>query len=231
MVETEDQARSADGSETWRPNLGAAARALALGGLSSAEILAVALVATAAVAASWASGALLPEDLVTEPWLRGLWAALVLAIIRPLTWLPYLGAFAGIRRLTKGIDVSERMQTAVSHVGAVVLVGGLTAVVLLAIEGGARFAASTLGFLAGAIPLEDLGSSLGSWPVWRILVVAVAVVLIRPVVPPVGPDLSIEIGPVLGLPPGWRGRIDTMLLWGSAGLAVVLGGLALMAAG
>ena len=82
-----------------------------------------------------------------------------------------------------------------------------------------------------AIPLGDLGSSLGSWPVGRILGLVIALVLIRPVVPPVRRDLSVEIGQVLGFPSGRRGRVDTMVLWASAGVAVVLGGLALVAAG
>jgi hypothetical protein len=229
----DDRTDELGGANGLWPSAIRAARAVLLAGLSSAEILAVAMVAVGAVAASWATGALRPEDLVTQSWLRALWAALLIAIVRPLTWFPYLGAFAGTSRLASAInpDGSARFRTLAGHVGAIASIGTIVVLVLIAVDGAGRSVASAAGFLTGAIPLQDLGSSLGSWSIGRILALVLALVLIRPVVPPLRPDLSVEFGPILEFHEGRRGEVDRFVLWGAAGLAVVLGGVALVAAG
>jgi hypothetical protein len=217
----DDRTDELGGANGLWPSAIRAARAVLLAGLSSAEILAVAMVAVGAVAASWATGALRPEDLVTQSWLRALWAALLIAIVRPLTWFPYLGAFAGTSRLASAInpDGSARFRTLAGHVGAIASIGTIVVLVLIAVDGAGRSVASAAGFLTG------------SWSIGRILALVLALVLIRPVVPPLRPDLSVEFGPILEFHEGRRGEVDRFVLWGAAGLAVVLGGVALVAAG
>jgi hypothetical protein len=203
------------------------------GGLSSAEVLAVALVVVAGGAALWATDVMRPEQLVTTGWLRALWAATLLGVVRPLTWLPYLGAFAVARRTLEAVrpDASGRSATIGAHATALAILGGIVAVVLVAVDGAGRVLASTIGFLAGAIDAGQLGTSMGSWTVGPIMWVAAVVVLIRPFLPPVDRDLTPLVTDWLGFPPGERGRIDRLVLWGAAGLAVALGGVALVAAG
>jgi hypothetical protein len=205
--------------------------ALLLGGLSSAEILAFGLAAVSAVAALWGTDVLQPQDLITEGWLRALWAAVLLGTLRPVTWLPYLAAFAGARRIAMALapEASDRARNAGAHLVTLVTLGALVLLVLVVVPGTGRFVASAIGFVAGAIGVDDLGTSLGSWALGPVLWVALVAVFVRPFVPPVRSDLSPDVGPLLAFPPGSRGRVDRVLVWSAGGLAVVLFGLALIA--
>jgi hypothetical protein len=204
---------------------------LLLGGLTSAEVLAFGLVAVSAVAALWGTNVVQPQGLITEGWLRALWAAVLLGVLRPATWLPYLGVFAGARRLAAGVapEASERARNAGAHVVTIAVLGGASLVAIVAVPGAGRFLASAFGFLSGAIGVDDLGRSLGSWALGPVVWIALVAVFIRPFVPPVHPDLSPVVSPLLGFPPGSRGHIDRVLVWAAGGVAVVLFGVALIA--
>src|SRR5262249_4913302 len=73
--------------------------ALLLGGLTSMEVLALTIGFVAAMAVLWATHTTAPERLITEPSQRVGWILAVVAVLRPVTWIPYLIVFEVLRRL------------------------------------------------------------------------------------------------------------------------------------
>jgi len=202
--------------------------ALLLGGLTSMELLALIVGFVAVTGLLWASNAVAPETLVTEPWLRSAWILSVVAVVRPLTWIPYAAVFVGLDRLVAwvGPDVRRWRRRLLSHAGTLMVLSGCGGLVFLLVPSASRWTLSGLGFVAGIVSIADLGTATGRWAPDTIAAVAAAFVLIRPVVPPVGPDLDLAARPFLGFVGGGRGRFDKGLTIAAAGVAVCAGAAA-----
>jgi hypothetical protein len=206
--------------------------AIGLGGLSTTEILACAIGFVSVMGLLWATGSVLPERLVTAPALRITWLALAVALIRPVTWVPYLVLFWFVRWLVDAAlpRHSIRFRNALGHVVAIALLAGAGLLALSAIGGASRWMLSLLGFASGSVGFAELGASTGSWTAPRLAGLIAGLILVRPLIPPMGGDLSVVPDPVLGFPEGSRGRLDRYLLFGASGLGLVLGATAVLLA-
>jgi hypothetical protein len=202
--------------------------ALVLGGLTAIEVLALVVAFVSVVGLLWATDLVAPETLLTESWLRAGWVVAVVGVLRPFTWIPWVLAFVTLRRGVRSLAPGARplAMNALSNVGTAALVAGAAVLVLAAVDGAARWTASALGFVAGTVRFEDLGTATGHWDALRVLAMALVMILIRPVVPPFNLELDLAARPLLGFVEGGRGRFDRWLF----GLAVVLGVVAGIAA-
>jgi hypothetical protein len=199
--------------------------AFVLGGLTSMELLALIVGFVAVMGLLWASNAVAPETLVTEPWLRSAWILSVVAVVRPLTWIPYASVFVGLNRLVGwvGPEVRQTRSRLLAHAGTLVILSGCVGLVFLLLPSAYRWTLSAMGFVAGTVSIADLGTATGRWAPGTVAAVAAAFVLIRPVVPPVGLDLDLAARPFLGFVGGVRGRFDKGLTIAAAGVTVCAG--------
>jgi hypothetical protein len=206
--------------------------AIGLGGLSTTEVLAFTIGFVAVMGLLWATGSVPPERLVTAPALRIIWLALAVALIRPVTWVPYLILFWILRWLVDAAIPrrSIRFRNAVGHVVAIAILAVAGLLALSAISEGSRWVLSLLGFASGSVGFAELGVSTGSWTAPRIAGLIAGLILVRPLIPPVGRDLSVVPDAVLGFPEGSRGRLDRSLLFVASGLGLVLGATAVLLA-
>ena len=122
--------------------------ALLLGGLTSMEVLALSIGFVATMGVLWATHTVAPERLITEPAQRVGWILAVVAVLRPVTWIPYLMVFVGLRRLGDLVGPGSRpwVRNLTAHLLTVGLLVGAVALIFLAVPGSARWTASALGF-------------------------------------------------------------------------------------
>jgi hypothetical protein len=226
MVGTEEVA-----SEEHR---GAARRAVRrllgflLGGLDAMEVLALTVGFVAVVGLLWATDGVAPETLVTDRWLRAGWAIAVVGVLRPLTWIPYVLAFTGLRQLGRWIAprVSRVLVNALANLGTLAILGLAIEVAARAVGNAARWAESVLGFLTGTVGFSGLGTDTGTWDASRVAAVVAVFILVRPLVPPLDTHLDLAARPILGFVEGGRGRFDRWLTVAAALLALISGTVA-----
>lgn len=201
---------------------------LLLGGLTAMEILALVVAFVSILGLLWMTGSVAPETLLTHSWLRAGWALSVVAILRPVTWIPYVAVFVGTRRLISAILSRGRpvVRNLAAHLLTLAVLAVVVGLVFTLVDGAARWASSGLGFVMGTVDVAGLGHSVGQWDATRVLAAAGAFVLIRPVVPPVGLDLDLRARPVLWFVEGRRGRFDAWLVAVVCGAGLVVGGIA-----
>jgi hypothetical protein len=197
--------------------------ALILGGLTAMEVLALAVGFVAVVGLLWATGAVPPEHLVTDPWLRAGWALTLIGVLRPLTWIPFVLLFLGLRALGRSIAgrAASVLVNGVAAVGALVIVALSVWIVLSIMDGATRWILSVLGLLSGTVGFSGLGTETGSWEAGRVAAIVAVFVLVRPLVPPLRLDLDLEARPLLGFVDGMRGTVDRWLVAGAAAVAVI----------
>src|SRR3989442_7510370 len=73
----------------------------ALTGLSTMEVITLAVGYVAVMGFLWMSGTAEPERLVTNAGFRSAWVIVALALVRPVTWVPYALPFGAFRKLTE----------------------------------------------------------------------------------------------------------------------------------
>jgi hypothetical protein len=188
---------------------------LLLGGLTAMELLAATIVFVAVIGFLWATDRAAPESLVTTGWMRAAWVMAVVAVVRPITWLPYLGIFAGLRGIERAVapDARSWVRNLVAHIATVASAVVVLALVFLAVPGAERWTLSVLGFSTGTVDVGQLGTATGRWGSSQLAFGIAAVVAIRPVIPPLALDLEPSVLPILGFVEGTRGRLDRWLLW------------------
>jgi hypothetical protein len=193
---------------------GRAAATLLLSGLTSIEVMALAIASLAVGGFLWMAGALAPDRLVTDPSVRSAWAVVVLAVIRPITWVPYVLLFLGFQAMADAVAPGRSVvaRNVVANLGAAAVLAAVAWLVFAVVPGTSIEVASFLGFLAGALSPEDLGRSAGEWDALRVTAVAGAVLLLRILLPPLGRDLDLSEQPILGFVPGARGHLDRVVL-------------------
>ena len=207
----------------------AVARAVAtflLGGLTTAEILAVAIGAVAVMALLWATDTVEPERLISGAGFRAAWILLVLAILRPLTWIPYLLPFLAFRKLFDAAMPGRRelLRNILAHLVAVGLLAGVMWLIVATIQGAGTSILSGLAFATGSGSFETLGTFRGDWTGGRIAFLVGAIVVVRLVLPPLGRDVDLSHEPVLGFARGDRGMFDRYVLL-AVGVAAIGTGL------
>ena len=197
--------------------------ALILGGLTAMEMLALAVGFVAVVGLLWATGAVPPEHLVTDPWLRAGWALTLIGVLRPITWIPFVLLFLGLRALGRSIAgrAASILLNGLAALAALLLLGLLGWAVLSTMDGATRWTLSVLGLLTGTVGFSGLGTETGSWDAGRVASVVAVFVLVRPLVPPLGLDLDLEARPLLGFVDGMRGTVDRWLVAGAGAVAVM----------
>jgi hypothetical protein len=203
-----------------RPRLSALRRAglavatFVLGGLTTMEVIAVAIASLAFIGFLWGSGTVAPERLITGPAFRAAWILLVLVLVRPLTWIPYLLPFVALRKLFEALRPGGRAirRNAMAHALTVVVLVGIMWLVLSAVDGAGTRILSGLAFATGSGSFATLGSFRGDWTDGRVALIVAAVILGRLVLPPLGLDLDVSREPVLGFADGARGTFDRYLL-------------------
>lgn len=199
-----------------------------LGGLTSMEVLALVVGFVTVVGLLWMTGTVAPESLPTSSWLRAGWALSVVAVLRPVTWIPYAVVFLGVRRLLSVVSPGRRpgLRNGVAHAAAVAMLAAAAVVVLASVRLAARWAASAVGFVMGTVDIAGLGHTAGRWDGARIAAAIAAFVLIRPVLPPLGRDLDLRARPMLWFVEGRRGRVDAWLVGVACAAGVVVGAIA-----
>jgi hypothetical protein len=187
-----------------------------IGGLTTIEVLAVAMGTVAVMALLWASDTVEPERLITGAGFRAAWILLVLGLLRPLTWIPYLLPFLAFRSLFDALMPGRRVVTrnALANLVTIAILAGILWLVVASIEGGGSAILSGLAFATGSGSFTSLGSFRGDWTVGRIGLVVAMVVLVRLFLPPMGRDLDRSQQPILGFAEGARGTFDRYLVLG-----------------
>src|SRR5436309_8354229 len=137
------------GGRLW--GAGRAVTTLILGGLTTIEILAVAIGTLAVVGFLWASHTVEPERLVTGPGFRAAWIILVLALLRPLTWIPYLLPFLAFRRLFDALMPRRgvALRNGLANLATVGLLAAAMWLVVAAVDGAGTAILSALAFATG----------------------------------------------------------------------------------
>lgn len=223
------------GRRVWpgRPRTGGRVKAFvhgltsfALGGLTTMEVIALAVAYVAVMGFLWMSGIVEPERLVTHPAFRSAWAITVLALLRPVTWTPYLIPFVACRWLAHEVLGKQRpiVRNLVAHLATIAVLLGAVWLLALVVQGAVTAILSGLAFVTGSGSLSTLGAFRGDWNLARIAGVVAMVVVVRLVLPPLDQDLDLSAEPVLWFGSGGRGRFDRIAL------LVVLAGSALLAA-
>jgi hypothetical protein len=194
--------------------LGSALAVFVLEGLSTTEVLAVALVVPAVMGLLWATRTVAPERLISDPGFRAAWILLVLALLRPLTWIPYLIPFVAFRRLFDVLLPARRemLRNGLAHLVTVAILAATVWLVVAAVQGAGTAILSGLAFATGSGSFDTLGSFRGDWTNGRIAILVGVVILVRLFLPPFGGDLDLSREPVLGFPSGARGTFDRYVL-------------------
>jgi hypothetical protein len=200
---------------------------LLLSGLTSIEVISLAVACIAGVGFSWMAGLLDPESLITDRWIRSTWAVLVISVLRPITWIPYALLFLSLRRVADGLAArrSTALRNASANLGTIGVLALAAWLVFVAVPGSATAVSSVLAFVTGSGSFEDLGAVGADWDPLRVAAVAVGALLLRVVVPPLGRDFDLLDEPILGFVSGARGRFDRIALITVIVVAVVLGGV------
>jgi hypothetical protein len=197
-----------------------------LGGLTTIEVMAVAIGTVAAMALLWASHTVEPERLITGAGFRAAWIVLVLALLRPLSWIPYLLPFLAFRRVFDAVMPGRReiLRNALANLVTIAILAGILWLVVASIEGAGTAIVSGLAFATGSGSFDTLGSFRGDWTGGRIGLVITTVILVRLLLPPMGRDLNLSHQPILGFAEGARGTFDRYLILavGVASLGVAL---------
>jgi hypothetical protein len=196
-----------------------------LAGLTTMEIIAAAVGMIAVTTLLWATETVSPERLVTGSGFRSAWILLVLALIRPVTWIPYVALFLLWRPIWDAVIPGVRtiLRNALAHAATVGVLAGVSWVVVNAVRRAGTAVLSAMAFATGSGSYDTLGTFRGDWTTPRVGLVVVAVVLVRLFLPPIGTDLDLSRQPVLGFAEGGRGRFDRILLVVVTAAAVVLG--------
>jgi hypothetical protein len=199
--------------------------AFLLGGLTTIEVIAVAVAAVATTALLWATGTVAPERLVTEPAFRAAWILLVLVVLRPITWVPYILSFVGFRVAIDTMAPGWRagLRHLLAHVATLAVLGGAVWLVVSVVAGSGTAILSGLAFSTGSGSFDTLGSFRGDWTDGRIALVVAVVLLGRVLLPPLGRDLDLSREPVLGFAEGARGTFDRYLVGVVGAAAVAVG--------
>jgi hypothetical protein len=197
-----------------------------LTGLSTMEVIALAVAYVAVMGFLWMSGAAEPERLITHAAFRSAWAIVALALLRPLTWIPYALPFAAFRKLTHPLFAGWRpiLRNLAAHLLTIGVLAGALWLLALVVDGAVSAILSGLAFVTGSGSLSTLGAFRGDWNLARIGGVVAMVVVARLVLPPLARDLDLSAEPVLWFGSGGRGRFDRIAF------LVVLAGSALLAA-
>lgn len=199
-----------------------------LGGLTTLEVLTIAVGYVAAMAFLWMSGATPPERLVTGPGFRAVWVMVALLLLRPVTWLPYLAAFLGLRRLSD-LSLPRSSVPLRNLVANLLTVGVLAGAVWLTaslVPGAGTAMLSAIAFATGSGSVATLGTFRGDWTAARVVAAVAAVLVGRLFLPPLGRDLDVSEEPVLGVPEGARGvfdRVAMLVVLAGAVIASALG--------
>ena len=198
----------------------------ALSGLSTMEVVALAVAYVAVMGFLWMSGAAEPERLITHAGFRSAWAIVALALIRPLTWIPYTLPFMAFRRLTHEVLAERRpiLRNLVAHLLTVSALAGALWLLALVVQDTVSAVLSGLAFVTGSGRPSTLGAFRGDWTLARVAGVFGIVVMVRLILPPLDRDLDLSAEPVLWFGSGSRGRFDRIAF------VVVLAGSALLAA-
>jgi hypothetical protein len=209
--------------------LGRGLGTLVLGGLSSMEIIALAVLFIGVMGFLWMTDVVEPERLVTDATLSSVWAVMVLAVVRPITWVPYWLLFLGLQAMADAAAPrrSVAMRNLVGNLGAAAALGLMAWLVFVAIPESSTAVLSFLGFLTGAVLLEDLGEATGEWDALRVGAVVAGALLLRILIPPLGRDLDLSGEPILGFVSGARGRLDRVAVVVAVVGSVALGGIGL----
>jgi hypothetical protein len=199
---------------------------LLLGGLTTAEVLAVAIGTVAVMALLWATDTVDPERLITGAGFRAAWILLVLGILRPVTWIPYLLPFLAFRKL---FDMAmpgrrEMLRNVLAHLATIAILAGVIWLIVATVQGAGMNIVSGLAFGTGSGSFDTLGTFRGDWTGGRIALLVGAIVLVRLVLPPLGPDVDPSHEPVLGFARGARGTFDRYILM-TVGIAACAVGL------
>jgi hypothetical protein len=187
---------------------------LLLGGLTTAEVLAIAIGTVAVMALLWATDTVDPERLITGAGFRAAWILLVLGILRPLTWVPYLLPFLAFRRLLDAAmpGRQELLRNVLAHLMTIGVLAGVVRLIVATVQGAGTSILSGLAFGTGSGSFDTLGTFRGDWTDARIALLLGTIVLVRLVVPPLGRDVDLSHEPVLGFARGARGTFDRYVL-------------------
>lgn len=177
----------------------------------------------------WVTDLVAPERLVTDASLSSTWAVLVLAVIRPVTWAPYWLLFLGLQAMADAIAPRRPaiLRNVLANLGTLAALGLIAWLLFVAVPGSTAPVLSFLGFLTGAVLLEDLGEVAGQWDALRVAAVVGGVLLLRIFLPPLGRDLDLSGEPILGFVSGARGGFDRIALIAVGSGAVLLAGIGL----
>ena len=183
---------------------------LALTGLSTMEVITLAVAYVAVTAFLWMSGTVRPERLITQPGFRGAWIVVALALLRPITWIPYALPFAAFRSLAGAVMRGRRpvIRNAAAHLVTIGFLATVLWLLALVADGVVTAVLSGLAFVTGSGSPSTLGAFRGDWNLPRVAGVIAIIVLVRLVVPPLDPDLALSSEPVLWFGSGARGRFD-----------------------
>jgi hypothetical protein len=212
----------------WLRRLGRGVATFVLGGLTTMELIAVAVGYIAVVGFLWMADVVQPERLVTDPWSRGAWLVVVVSLLRPVTWVPYWLCFTGFRWLVDSLFRRKRawVRNLLANVGTLGVLAGIVAVVVSQVARAGTFVLSALAFVTGSGRFQDVGLVRGDWTGWRIAGVVGGFLLLKLFLPPLDRSLDLSHEPILGFASGGRGRFDRYLL-----LGVVVAGAALAGVG
>jgi len=199
-----------------------------LGGLTSMELIAIAVGFMGTMGFLWITDAVPPERLVTDPWLRSAWIGVVLALARPVTWVPYLVPFLALRWLGDSVmkKTSLPVRNSLANLATIAVLAGAVAISVATIRRAGTLILSGLAFSTGSGRFAELGTFRGDWTAGRIALIAAAAIVVRVMMPPLGPDLDLSHEPILGFASGVRGRVDRYLLVAVTAAALLLVGLA-----
>jgi hypothetical protein len=223
------EARRRARRSTGLVDVGRRIAAFFLTGFSTVELVAIAVAYLGLTGYLWLNGTIDFERLFTDPLLRSMWLLLVLAMLRPITWLPYMAALAGYRRLAEVAAPrrSEVLRNALANAATILTLLVVGIIAIGAIPGATGAVRGATAIVLGNGSFDDVGAARVDWTLVRVLAVLAAVVLGRLFVPPLGPDLDRSDEPILDYPSGRRGTLDRWLL--ALGLAAgVLVGLGIL---
>lgn len=191
------------------------------------EVIAVAIASLAVVGFLWGSDTVAPERLVSGAGFRAAWILLVLLVLRPVTWIPYLLPFLAFAKVFDTLMGGGRaiLRNALTHLLTLLVLAGILWLIVVSVAGASTDILSALGFATGSGSFDTLGSFRGDWTGGRIGLLVAAVVIGRILLPPFDRDLGPSRQPVLGFAEGARGTFDRYLLL-TIGVASIGVGLA-----
>ena len=159
--------------------------------------------------------------------LSGWYRLLVLLVLRPATWIPYLLPFLAFAKLFDMLMPGGRAirRNALAHLLTLLVLAGILGLIVVSVAGAGTDILSALAFATGSGSFDTLGSFRGDWTGGRIGLLVAAVVIGRILLPPFDRDLGPSRQPVLGFAEGARGTFDRYLLL-TVGVASIGVGLA-----